>query len=105
MILQKNPKLTKSDILVIDRLYTGDYDLDKFDKIIFSPKIVYGLDSQMRRNVFCLFQGHTISAKSMLQQVARCRNITHLYYYFMDKNAIVKDFKYEQFLYILLKYA
>ncbi len=84
------------NIVVIDRLYDEEMDLDKIDKVIFSPKIVYGLDSQMKRKVFCYFKGHTIPAKSMLQQIARCRNIEHLYYYFIDKSEIIKDFEFNK---------
>lgn len=85
-----------ADCVVIDRLYSEkeESDLDNIYQVIFSPKIVYGLDSQMKRKVFCLFKGHTIPAKSMLQQIARCRNQDHLYYYFMDKKNILKDFEF-----------
>ncbi len=92
----KSLSLQEKDILVIDKLYEGSYDLDKFDRVIFSPKVVYGLDSQMRREVFCLFKGHTIPAKSMLQQVARCRNIEKLSFYFMEKTKIVKNFEFNK---------
>ena len=38
------------------KLYTSDNDeeliMDNHDKIIFSPKIIYGLDSSMNREVF-----------------------------------------------------
>ena len=81
---------------VIDRLYDNkkEQDLDNIVKVIFSPKIVYGLDSQMKRKVFCLYKGHTISSKSMLQQIARCRNQEGVYYYFMEKQNIIKDFEF-----------
>ena len=48
----------------------------------------------MRRKVFCLFKGKTISSKSMLQQIARCRNQETVYYYFMDKKDIIKNFEF-----------
>jgi len=95
--LQKDDKKNKyEDCIVIDRLYgdKDENDLDNIHQVIFSPKIVYGLDSQMERKVFCLFKGHTIPAKSMLQQIARCRNQEHLYYYFMDKKQILKQFEF-----------
>ena len=81
---------------VIDRLYDNkkEQDLDNIVKVIFSPKIVYGLDSQMKRKVFCLYKGHTISSKSMLQQIARCRNQEGVYYYFIEKQNIIKDFEF-----------
>ena len=65
---------------------TKDYiDLDSADRIIFSPKIIYGLDSTMRRPVFCVYREYTISPSNMVQQISRCRNIKHLYYYFNGK--------------------
>lgn len=94
--LQKENEDKYNKCIVIDRLYSEkeESDLDNIHQVIFSPKIVYGLDSQMKRKVFCLFKGHTIPAKSMLQQIARCRNQEHLYYYFMDKKEILKDFEF-----------
>ena len=94
--LQKENEDKFNDCVVIDRLYSDkdENDLDQIHQVIFSPKIVYGLDSQMKRKVFCLFKGHTIPAKSMLQQIARCRNQEHLYYYFMDKKNILKQFEF-----------
>jgi len=63
-------------------------NLDTYDKIIYSPKIIYGLDSTMNRPVFICMMEHTISPRNMIQQATRCRDIKHLYYYF-DK----KEFK------------
>jgi hypothetical protein len=81
-------------IKVIDRVYNGSMNLDDLDQVMFSPKIIYGLDSIKRRKVFCLFKGHTITAKAMLQQVSRCRNIEKLYFYFMDSTTICKPFEF-----------
>ncbi len=61
-------------------------NLDEWDRVIFSPKIVYGLDSTMKRDVFGIFKEHTISPRSMLQQIARCRDIKQLHYIFFKKN-------------------
>ena len=55
------------------------------NKIIYSPKVIYGIDSCMRRNVYCWYKEHTINPKKMVQQVARCRNINNLYYHFEKK--------------------
>jgi hypothetical protein len=60
-------------------------DIDKFDKVIYSPKIVRGIDSQMKRNVYCYYKEHTISPEDMIQQLTRCRNISHLYFMFTKK--------------------
>lgn len=63
-----------------------DIDLDKWDFVIFSPKIVYGLDSVMERPVYCIMKEHTISPLAMIQQANRCRNITELIYFFGRKS-------------------
>ena len=71
------------------KLYTSDHNdelkMDDHKKIIFSPKVIYGLDSCMEREVFCMYKEHTINPKSMLQQIARCRNIVRLNYLFTKK--------------------
>jgi len=59
--------------------------LDDYDQIIYSPKIIYGLDSSMKRPVFAVYKSDIISPTSMVQQITRCRNITHLYYFFSSK--------------------
>jgi len=58
------------------------YKLDDYDKVIFSPKIMYGIDSSMKRNVYCYYREQTIQPTGYLQQIARCRNIDKLYYLF-----------------------
>lgn len=56
--------------------------LDSYDKIGFSPIVIYGQDSTKKREVFAYFKGHTITPPQMVQQIARCRNPTkvHIYY-------------------------
>jgi len=61
------------------------YNFDDYDKIIYSPKVIYGIDSSMKRPVYCFYKEHTINTKQMVQQIARCRNITNLYYHFVRK--------------------
>ena len=68
-------------------------NLDEHDKVIFSPKIVYGLDSVMERKVFGYFRCRTIDPRGMIQQIARCRNIVSLQFLFEDKSW--KSFKYD----------
>lgn len=63
--------------------------LDEHDKVIFSPKIMYGIDSVMKRNVYCYYKEHTIQPTGYIQQIARCRNIDTLFYLFGKK-----EFKY-----------
>mgnify|MGYP003624535326 CR=1 FL=1 len=65
---------------------TSDYiKLDDYDIIVFSPKIIHGLDSIRKRPVFAHYKEHTINPRAMLQQIARCRNITYLKYIFYKK--------------------
>lgn len=59
-----------------------DYDLDMYDIIIFSPKVIYGIDSVMERPVFGYFKGHTITPPQMIQQLNRCRNPSHITIFF-----------------------
>lgn len=61
------------------------YNFDEHNKIIYSPKVIYGIDSSMKRPVYCFYKEHTINTKQMVQQIARCRNITNLYYHFVKK--------------------
>lgn len=61
------------------------YKLDDHDKVIFSPKIMYGIDSSMKRNVYCYYREQTIQPTGYLQQIARCRQINILYYLFDRK--------------------
>ena len=68
-------------------------NLDDYPIVIFSPKIVYGLDSVMEREVFAFMKGHTISPPAMIQQIARCRKIKKVSFLFNGKNW--KPYKYE----------
>tara|TARA_R110000824_G_scaffold231517_1_gene419403 strand:- start:4824 stop:8126 length:3303 start_codon:yes stop_codon:yes gene_type:complete len=63
-----------------------DIDLDAFLFVIFSPKVVYGLDSLMERPVYAVMKEHTISPLAMVQQVNRCRKITEIKYLFCRKS-------------------
>jgi hypothetical protein len=82
----------KGLILVVSA--ENDYipNLDEWDRVIFSPKIVYGLDSIMEREVYCIYKENTISPKAMMQQVARCRNIIQLNYMFCKKTFTEPNF-------------
>ena len=74
------------------------YQFDKHHKIIYSPKVIYGIDSSMERPVYCFYKEHTINPKSMIQQISRCRNITNLYYHFTKKSYIPNNINFEQVL-------
>jgi len=61
-------------------------NLDEIDRVGFSPKIIYGLDSKIERKVFGFYQGHTISPSQMVQQIGRCRNPVEIHLYFNNKD-------------------
>jgi hypothetical protein len=77
--------LNDPDIVTITAEYKGVIDISKIKKLIISPKVLYGADSLMKREVFCIFKEQTISSKQMIQQLNRCRNITKIWYYFPNK--------------------
>ena len=87
--------LKNKSIKLITSTTDEHIDFDKHDKIIYSPKIVYGIDSSMKRNVYCFYKEHTISPKAMVQQVARCRNIIELKYLFLKKKLSYSDVSFE----------
>ena len=78
-------KLDHQNIKLITGATTNVGSLDDHEKLIYSPKILYGLDSVMTRKVFIYMKEHTISPRNMLQQVSRCRNIDTLYFCFGKK--------------------
>ena len=59
--------------------------MDDHPRIIYSPKIVYGLDSQMERPVFAYYTKMSISSAGMIQQICRCRKITKLMFMFANQ--------------------
>lgn len=74
--------------------FTGEIDLDADDCVLFSPKIVYGLDSVMERPVFCYYKCHTITPAAMVQQICRNRNITDIFFHFNSQGKTVSSYKY-----------
>ena len=69
-------------IVLITSDTNEEIELDDYDIVIFSPKIVYGLDSVRKRRVYANYKEHTINPKAMMQQICRNRNITELVYIF-----------------------
>ena len=53
-------------------------NLTSYDRIIFSPKVVYGLDSQKVRPVYAVYSGRTITPMQMVQQLTRERQLTEI---------------------------
>lgn len=78
-------KAGMNDVILITSITNNYCRFDDFDRIIYSPKIIYGIDSVMRRPVYCFYKEQTISPNAMVQQIARCRSIKKLYYYFKRK--------------------
>ena len=78
----KTFKETGGDVKVITSETSGRVDLDAHDRVLYSPKIVYGLDSVMKRPVFAYFCQHTITPVAMVQQICRCRDITSITFMF-----------------------
>jgi len=87
--IKKVEKFKNKKIVVVDRLtdeeILRDFNMDDWDIVIFSPKIIYGLDSTRSRPVFCVYKETTIDAGDMVQQLNRNRSITKLWFYFERK--------------------
>jgi len=87
--IKKHENKKDKKIVVIDRLTAeeilSDFNMDDWDIVIFSPKVIYGLDSVRSRPVFAVYKETTIDAGDMVQQINRCRNITKLWFYFERK--------------------
>ena len=67
---------------------TRSVDMDAWDRLIVSPRVVYGLDSTRRREVFCSYEcpaGMTLTPKHMLQQICRTRDMIKLHFVFYRK--------------------
>tara|TARA_R110001592_G_scaffold342978_1_gene633093 strand:+ start:18876 stop:22013 length:3138 start_codon:yes stop_codon:yes gene_type:complete len=73
-------------------LHGEERQMDLYERIIFSPAIVYGLDSVMKRPVFSYFKEQTIDPNAMVQQICRCRNIEKLHFLFTSKKC--KEYHY-----------
>ena len=81
-------KLNDPDIICITSETNEHIKFDDHSKIIFSPKVLYGIDSTMERPVYCYYKECTISPSNFLQQICRCRNITTLYYCCIKKKFV-----------------
>ena len=94
--LEQHENKKDKKILVVDRetesKFMSGLDLDDYDIVIYSPKIVYGLDSVRSRPVFCVYSEKTIDPKDMVQQINRNRNITKLWFYFSRKSCRDSEF-------------
>ena len=89
----------KTDYKLITSETKEHVNLDDHDRILYSPKIIYGLDSSMKRPVFCYYKEQTISPVAMVQQICRCRNIEKLYYLFERKSCC--EYKYHDYEHVI----
>lgn len=80
----------------------GEFSLDDYDVVLFSPSIIYGLDSTMKRPVYAIYNGNTISAEQMNQQANRNRNITILKFMFEKPSLKMFDYNTEDDVYQML---
>lgn len=93
-LIKKNPKKPIKLIVARDdtRKDSEEHiDLKNEPRVIYSPKIVYGNDSngfkgEFKRPVYTYYTGMTISPTAMFQQINRERKISHLYYCFENKD-------------------
>ena len=68
--------------------------LSQYDKIIMSPKVIYGNDSQNLRPVYAVYGGLTITPYQMVQQITRERQLTKVNIFFKtpkSKRAVFDD--------------
>ncbi len=76
--------------ITAESILSTRFSIDDFERVIFSPKIIYGLDGSINRDVYCIYEEQTISPRAMNQQVNRCRNINSLNYVFL-KNLFTNE--------------
>lgn len=92
-LIKKNPNKPIKLVVARDDIRKNSeehIDLKNEPRVIYSPKIVYGNDSngfkgEFKRPVYCYYTGQTISPSAMFQQINRERKIKHLYYCFENK--------------------
>jgi hypothetical protein len=75
----------ESDFLCIN-------DKWKSKNIFYTPKITIGVsfDNKIPRKVFLIAQGTSINSFGFVQQISRCRNISELHYYVVDRFQPIK---------------
>ena len=77
--------LNDDEIFLITADTKGDdWIMDDHDKIMMSPKNIYGVNSLMKRTVFCHYNNCSISPSQMVQQICRCRNIKEVFIFFTN---------------------
>ena len=75
--------------------------------VIFSPKITYGIDIQIKyNNIYCIYKGKSINSYLMMQQLSRSRNCNNINILslFKDKKISKKILSFNLFKDIYLKH-
>ena len=85
VLLEKLVQRGVTDVKLITAKQDEYKDLDDYKRVIFSPKIIYGVDSQLQRPVYAMFYEHTTSPFQMRQMIGRCRYPTYIRYIFFKK--------------------
>jgi hypothetical protein len=93
IIYNKCKSAGMNDVVLITSITNNYVRFDEHNRIIYSPKIIYGIDSVMKRPVYCFYKEHTISPRAMVQQIARCRNITEIKFHFDKKQ--IKEYSFD----------
>ena len=93
IIYNKCKSAGMNDVVLITSITNNYVRFDEHNRIIYSPKIIYGIDSVMKRPVYCFYKEHTISPRAMVQQIARCRNITKINFHFDKKQ--IKEYSFD----------
>ena len=98
IITDEYRQLTKADELLKDPTvyyvskFTKSPDhLDSHDKAGFNPKIVQGVDLQVKRDVYAIYNTTTITSDEMFQQMTRCRNPTSINLMFLQNRCMFDD--------------
>ena len=105
LITDEYRQITKADHILQDKdvywvsKYTKNCDhLDDHKKAGFNPKITQGVDLQMPRPVFGIYNTTTITADEMFQQLTRCRNPTEMNLIFLQNRCVFNDIDTDELL-------
>lgn len=70
-------------------------DFSDIECLIISPKVIYGQDSNLDRNVYCIYEGSSIDSEAMKQQICRERKIKKVFIHFTSLKKQAHHRKYE----------
>ena len=66
-------------------------DFSDIECLIISPKVIYGQNSNLDRNVYCIYDGSSIDSEAMKQQMCRERKIKKVFIHFTSLKKQAKD--------------